>query len=97
MLKSIKVLGLVAILGTASIVIPMQEGAAQPKKKSEKIEGVVQIKEGKNGKFYFTVRDGDGKLLAMCSPAGFKSADDATAMIETLKQTLEVAKIETVK
>ena len=98
MLKTIKVLGLVAILGTASIVLPMHETNAQQKKKMEaKSEGTVVIKPGKDGKFRFTVRDGEGKLLAMSSPAGFKTTDDATAAIDALKKTLADAKVETIE
>lgn len=98
MLKSIKALVLVAILGTAAIVVPMQEGAAQPKKKEmEKAEGVVQIKTGKDGKFRFTVRNAEGKLLAQSSLSGFKTEEEAKAGIDALKTTLESAKVETVK
>ena len=65
--------------------------AAQGKKKTA--AGVVEIGEGKDGKFRFFVRDGDGKLLAQSNLAGYPTAKAAEAGIDNLKSVLTTAKI----
>jgi hypothetical protein len=61
-------------------------------KKDAKI-GVIEITKGKDDKFRFFVRDGDGKLLAMSSPGGFESPKEAEAAIDRLKQVVAKAKV----
>lgn len=68
---------------------------AQAKKDAK--AGVIEITEGKDGKFRFFVRDGDGKLLAMSGPGGFESTKDAQASIDQLKTVISKAKVTTVK
>jgi hypothetical protein len=66
--------------------------AAQGKKKTAAATGVIEIGEGKDGKFRFFVRDSQGKLLAM-SPTGFASPKDTQAVIDTLKEVISTAKV----
>lgn len=55
--------------------------------------GVVEVAEGKDGKYRFFVRNGEGKLLAMSSPTGFATANDAQKAIDELKEVLARAKV----
>lgn len=57
--------------------------------------GVIEIGEGKDGKFRFFVRDEDGKLLAMSGPGGFASEKEARAAIDSLKEVVAKAKVTT--
>jgi len=59
--------------------------------------GVIEIKEGKDSKFRYFVRDGDGKLLAMSGPTGFATAEDAEKSIAELRTVVVKAKVVTVK
>ncbi len=81
---------LLLALGTAPDAIVAQA------KKDDK-SGVIEIGEGKDGKFRFFIRDGEGKLLAMSSPGGFANAKDAQAAIDQLKVVLSKAKVTTLK
>ena len=75
-----------------------QSAVAQAKKDTKKTTaGVIEIGEGKDGKFRFFVRDGEGKLLAMSGPTGFPAAADAEKAIESLKQVVGSAKVVTLK
>lgn len=81
---------------------PTTDVAAQVKTDPKKpaaatAAGVVEIGEGKDGKFRFFVRDDEGKLLAMSSPGGFASAKDAQAAVSHLKEVLAKAKVTMVK
>jgi uncharacterized protein YegP (UPF0339 family) len=51
------------------------------------------VTEGKDGKFRFTVRSGDGKLLAMSGPTGYADEKAALKAIEDLKTALKTAKV----
>jgi uncharacterized protein YegP (UPF0339 family) len=62
-------------------------------KKGAKAGGVIEINEGKDGKFRFVIRDGEGKLLAMSGPTGFQKREDAVKALETLKDVLPTAKM----
>lgn len=42
--------------------------------KKPTVAGVIELGEGKDGKFRFFVRAGEGKLLAMSSPGGIRQA-----------------------
>ncbi len=66
---------------------------AQTKKAAE--AGVVEIGEGKDGKFRFSIRDDEGKLLAMSSPSGFASFKEAEEAVSRLKAILPKAKVVT--
>jgi hypothetical protein len=81
---------LVAAFAVAS-TIQHPVADAQGAKKAK--DGVIEIREGKDGKFRFTVRDGSGKLLAMSGPRGFATEKDAHAGIDALKEVLRSAKV----
>jgi len=59
--------------------------------------GVIEIGEGKDGKFRFFVRDSEDKLLAMSGPGGFSSTKDAETAIQKLKDVVKTAKVTTLK
>ena len=63
------------------------------KKETAPKGGVIEISKGKDDKYRFFVRDGDGKLLAMSGPGGFATVKDAEAAIEQLKETIAKAKV----
>src|SRR4051794_16527337 len=59
--------------------------------------GVIEITEGKDGKYRFFVRDAEKKLLAMSSPTGFASAEEAKTAIQHLKEIVKAAPVTSVK
>ena len=63
------------------------------KPKADARAGVIEVAKGKDDKYRFFVRDGDGKLLAMSGPGGFATAKDAEAAIDHLKAVVESAKV----
>lgn len=69
---------------------------AQDKKKTDKAAvkagATVEVSEGKDGKYRFTVRDADGKYLAGNS-VGFATKDDAVKAVDNLKAILPTAKV----
>jgi hypothetical protein len=48
-------------------------------------------------KFRFSVRSGEGKLLAMSGPTGYGSEKDALKAIEDLKTALKTARVTPIK
>jgi hypothetical protein len=79
-----------ALTVVGTVQLPVAEG--QGAKKAAK-DGVIEIGEGKDGKFRFFVRDGDGKLLAMSSPSGFASEKEARMAIDVLREVVRSAKV----
>jgi len=73
--------------------VPKKPGAAPAPAAS----GVIEIGEGKDGKFRFFVRDDKDKLLAMSGPPGFATAKDAEEAIKRLKDVVKTAKVTTLK
>jgi uncharacterized protein YegP (UPF0339 family) len=73
--------------------------AAQGKKdaKDAKASPYIDVTEGKDGKFRFVVRNGEGKLLAMSGPSGYATEKDALKAIEDLKEGVGKAKINPTK
>jgi uncharacterized protein YegP (UPF0339 family) len=69
---------------------------AEDKKGSGKV-GSIEIKEGKDSKFRFSIYDGDEKFVAMSGPQGFATKEDAAKAVEKLKTVLKDAKVEYVK
>ena len=63
----------------------------------EKKAPVIEIGEGKDGKFRFYVLDEEGKLLATSGPSGFGSATDAGQSIEHLRAVMKTAKVTLLK
>jgi uncharacterized protein YegP (UPF0339 family) len=91
MRRLILCLVLVAAFATAGTA-PPPAVQGQGAKKDVK-SGVIEISEGKDGKFRFFVRDGEGKLLAMSSPGGFATEKDARAAIDSLKAVISRATV----
>lgn len=56
--------------------------------------GIVKINEGKDGKFRFSIYNVDEKFLAMSSPSGYKTKEEAVKGLEDLKNSLKDAKTE---
>lgn len=99
MLKTIVGGLLVATLIVASGVSPdavvaqakKDDKAAKKEAKKDSKAGVIEIAKGKDDKFRFFVRDGEGKLLAMSGPGGFATPKEAQEAIDDLKEV--VAKV----
>jgi uncharacterized protein YegP (UPF0339 family) len=83
----------------ASITVMDSASLAQGTKKDkkdktkEKAAAVIEITEGKDGKYRFFVRNAEGKLLAMSSPGGFASEKEAAKAIEELREVVRTAKV----
>ena len=85
-------------LAVMFVALDVSPCAAQSKKETTKKAdatpaATIDIKVGKDGKFRFTIRDADGKLLAMSGPSGFATSDDAAEAIATLKAAIVKAKV----
>jgi uncharacterized protein YegP (UPF0339 family) len=70
-------------------VAPNNSAVAQKDAKAPHID----VTEGKDGKYRFTVRSGEGKLLAMSGPTGYVTEKDAHKAIDDLKTALKTAKV----
>jgi uncharacterized protein YegP (UPF0339 family) len=53
----------------------------------------IEVSEGKDGKYRFTVRTGEGKLLATSGPTGYSDEKAALKAIDDLKTALKTAKV----
>jgi hypothetical protein len=76
----------------------LAQGAKKDKKdkkagKEDSKGAVIEVTEGKDGKFRFFVRNAEGKLLAMSSPGGFATAKEAEKAVEDLKDVMRTAKV----
>jgi uncharacterized protein YegP (UPF0339 family) len=78
--------------GTVEHPRALAQGSKKEVKKDSK-SPVIEIAEGKDGKFRFFVRDGEGKLLAMSSPGGYASEKEARTAIDALKKAIGTAKV----
>jgi uncharacterized protein YegP (UPF0339 family) len=78
---------LALFIGIAAV--PNNVASAQKDAKAPYIE----VAEGKDGKFRFTVRTGGSRLLATSGPTGFATEKDALKAIEDLKTALKTAKV----
>src|SRR5262249_53500711 len=97
MTKIVRALGLsLAMVAVAALVAPpFAAGQAKKDKDAKTGASVFEVhKSSKNGKFYFSLRDGEGKLLAMCSPGGYETKGDCQKAIETIRNTAAKAKVE---
>jgi len=63
------------------------------KKDDKGAAGTIEISEGKDSKFRFSVRNAEGKYLGGSGPVGFATEKDARAAIDDLKKVLITAKI----
>jgi uncharacterized protein YegP (UPF0339 family) len=80
-----------ALLAGFAIICAVPDAAVVAQDKSKGPH--INVTEGKDGKYRFTVRSGEGKLLAMSGPTGYASEKDALKAIEDLKTALKTAKI----
>jgi len=71
-------------------VTAKKEAGTDSKKSSS---GVVEIAEGKDGKFRFSVRDGENKYVGGSGPIGFETKEAAAKAVQSLKDTLSNARI----
>jgi uncharacterized protein YegP (UPF0339 family) len=72
------------------------KAAKEAKDKRDARAGVIEITKGKDDKYRFFVRDGEGKLLAMSGPGGFASAKEAEEAIDQMKGVVARAKVSVV-
>jgi uncharacterized protein YegP (UPF0339 family) len=88
-------LGLAAVAGLMGP--PFAAGQAKKDKGGAKAAGtsVFEVHKGKDGKFYFSLRDSEGALLA-ASGKGYATKPDCLKVIETIRNTAAKAKIEDV-
>ncbi len=94
LLSSLLMAAVVAGFATVGAPAPAQDKKDTKKDtKAAKGGGSIEVNEGKDGKYRFTIRDGDGKLLAMSGPTGFATKDDAVKALENLKTVLPTAKV----
>lgn len=99
-------LGMLTVPATLTVAQDAKKDAKKDDKKevkkddkkstAKKSTGTVEVGESKNGKFYFTIRDTDGKYLAGSTPI-YASKDDVKKAIESLKAVLESPTISDVK
>lgn len=85
-----KKLSLVLALAAGGLFITSDSTEAQSKKSSPKT-GSIELIESKDGKFRFSVRDGDGKYLAG-SPVGHETEKEAREAAESLRTVIATAK-----
>ena len=81
-----------------ALSVPATVGVAQDSKKTTKEKakekakpGAIVVSEGKDGKFRFQIRDADDKYIA--GSAAFKTKEEATDAVDTLKDILSVTKV----
>ena len=88
--------GMTGLVSSGSLGLALAQDKKDTKKDAPKTTakaGVIEVNEGKDGKFRFVIRDADGKLLAMSGPTGFATREDAIKALETLKDALPTAKL----
>lgn len=85
----------VAVPATVSVAQDAKKEVKKDDKKKDtkKAPGKIEIGEGKDGKFRFSVRDADGKYLGGSGPIGYPTKADAVKAIETLKEVIATAKV----
>jgi len=89
-----RLLGLVATVALLAIVCAATNPTAMAQKDKDKKKGgpgTVEISEGKDGKFRLTIRDADGKFLALS--AAHATEKEARAAIDELRDALAKAKV----
>ncbi len=81
---------------TLAATVPLNPAQAtqakkDDKKKSGKTTGIVEVNEGKDGKYRLVIRDTDEKFLA--TSVAFATKDEAEKGIERLREALENPRI----
>ena len=87
--------GMTGLVSSGSLGLALAQDKKDTKKDAKTTKAaaaVIEVNEGKDGKFRFFVRDADDKLLAM-SGTGFATREDAVKAIEKLRDALPTAKI----
>ena len=79
-------------VGNLTTVPAVAQQKKETKKATKATAGTIEINEGKDGKYRFLIRDGEGKLLAMSGPTGFEKREEAVKAVEILKDVLPGAK-----
>jgi uncharacterized protein YegP (UPF0339 family) len=98
MSKLARALALLTVMTVATASLSLAPAPAQdkgkakdPQKKAAKTTGIVEVNEGKDGKFRLVIRDSDEKYLA--TSAAFATKDDAVKGLDALKAALENPKM----
>lgn len=82
---------LVALWGIVVALLLINSDSIAQSKKSTTKQGTIELIESKDGKYRFTVRDGDGKYLAG-SPVGHATEKEAREAAESLRTVIATAK-----
>jgi uncharacterized protein YegP (UPF0339 family) len=92
MMKWVRGLALVTAMAVVSVAaLSVAEAQEKGKKSTGKSTGIVEVSEGKDGKYRLIIRDNDEKFLA--TSAAFATQAEATKGIEKLRDALENPKI----
>lgn len=91
MFGTLRVMTLATIIGSLALA-PLATNAQEKKSATKKSSGVIQIQEGKDGKFRISVRNSENKYLAG-SPIGFETKAEAQKAVEELKEVISDAKL----
>ena len=81
---------LVAALFLMAAMVFLASGPADTLAQGKKGKGTIELKEGKDGKFRFSVRDADGKYLGG-STVGHATEKEAKEAAEELKKVIATA------
>jgi hypothetical protein len=81
---------LVAALFLMAAMVFLASGPADTLAQGKKTKGTIELKEGKDGKFRFTVRDAEGKYLGG-SAVGHATEKEAKEAAEELKKVIATA------
>lgn len=92
MFGTLRFLTLTTVIGSLALA-PLATNAQEKKSSSKKGTGTIQIQEGKDGKFRFSIRNSDDKYLAGSPPAGFETKAEAQKALEELKDVISEAKV----
>lgn len=85
-----KLLAALFLMGTITLIGSGTAESLAQGKKAGGGKGTIELSEGKDGKFRFSVRDADGKYLAG-SPVGHATEKEAKDAAEELKRVVGTA------
>lgn len=84
--------GAMALFSTPETLLLAQDKKKDKDKAGAGI-GMIEISEGKDGKFRFTIRDADGKFLANSGANNFASEKEARAGVDEFRAVVAKAKV----
>jgi uncharacterized protein YegP (UPF0339 family) len=90
MFGTLRVLTLATVIGSLALA-PLATNAQEKKSTAKKGSGVIQIQEGKDGKFRIFLRNSENKYLA--GSLGFETKAEAQKAVEELKEVINDAKL----